>query len=151
MLLGSDISTDPEDIRDELRTELLLLNTELKQMNPDFDLFEALRPLLADTGPAVAHVSRLQKQKARMEKNRDDLLRKAEENKQGAPAERSGNSIPARPATFGHNRERQSSAPGETFRDSNSVVLSEVLPIGTSRFGSPTSLGSIQEVLRHDR
>ena len=69
MLLGSDISTDPEDIRDELRTELLLLNTELKQMNPDFDLFEALRPLLADTGPAMAHVPRLQKQKARMETN----------------------------------------------------------------------------------
>ena len=39
MLLGNDISTDPEDIRDELRTELILLNTEVKQMNPDLDLF----------------------------------------------------------------------------------------------------------------
>ena len=64
MLLGSDISTDPEDIRDELRTELLLLNTELKKLDPVFDFSDALRPLLADTGPAVAHVPRLAKQKA---------------------------------------------------------------------------------------
>ena len=69
MLLGSDTSTDPEDIRDELRSELLLLNAELKQINPDFDFSDALRPLLADTGPAVAHVPRLRNQKARMEKN----------------------------------------------------------------------------------
>ena len=93
MLLGSDTSTDPEDIRDELRTELLLLNTELKQINPDFDFSDALRPLLADTGPAVAHVPRLQKQKARMEKIRDDFLRKAEEKRHATPAVGSGSSI----------------------------------------------------------
>ncbi len=66
--LGSDDSIDPEDVRDELRTNLLLVNGDLKQLNPDLDLSDALRPLLADTGPAVAHVQRLAKQKARMEK-----------------------------------------------------------------------------------
>ena len=100
LLVGSDNSIDPEDVRDELRTELLLLNGQLKKLDPDLDFSDALRPLLADTGPAVAHVPRLQKQKARMETIRQDLLRKAEENKRGTPAERSGSTI-------------------ETFRDSN--------------------------------
>ena len=68
MLLGSDTSVDAEDIRDELRTELVRLNGQLKKIDPDLDFSDALRPLLADTGPAVAHVPRLQKQKARMEK-----------------------------------------------------------------------------------
>jgi hypothetical protein len=84
MLLGSLGSIDPEDVRDELRTELVLLNRELKRLDPDSDFSDALRPLLADTGPAVAHVQRLAKQKARMEKIRDDLLRQAEEKKWAA-------------------------------------------------------------------
>ncbi len=53
--LGSDISIDPEDVRDKLRTELVLLNGALKQLNPDLDISDALSPLLADTGPALAH------------------------------------------------------------------------------------------------
>ena len=75
MLLGSDNSCDPEDVRDELRTELLKLNSALKILEPTMDLSDALRPLLADTGPAVAHVQRLSRQKERMEK----ILRQAEE------------------------------------------------------------------------
>ena len=66
-------------MRDELRTELVLLNGALKQLNPDLDFSDALRPLLADTGPAVAHVQRLSRQKQRMIDIRDDLLRQAEE------------------------------------------------------------------------
>jgi hypothetical protein len=50
-----------EDVRDELRTELVLLNGALKQLNPDLDFSDALRPLLADTGPALAHTQRLAK------------------------------------------------------------------------------------------
>ena len=76
MLLGSDTSNDPEDVRDELKTELVLLIGELKRISPDIDFSDALRPLLADRGPAVAHVPRLHKQKARMEKIRDDLARR---------------------------------------------------------------------------
>ena len=66
-------------MKDELRTELVLLNGALKQLNPDLDFSDALRPLLADTGPALAHAQRLARQKTRMEKIRDDLLRQAEE------------------------------------------------------------------------
>ena len=58
-MLGSDNSVDPEDVRDELRTVLVLLNRALKQLAPDLDFSDALRPLLADTGPALAHTQRL--------------------------------------------------------------------------------------------
>ena len=42
--LGSDNSIDPENVRDELRTELVLLDGALKQLNPDLDFSDALRP-----------------------------------------------------------------------------------------------------------
>jgi hypothetical protein len=67
-MLRSDKFIDPEDVRDELRTELVLLNRALKQLAPDLDFSDALRPLLADTGPALAHAQRLARQKTRMEK-----------------------------------------------------------------------------------
>ncbi len=53
-MLGSDNSVDPDDVRDELMTELVLLNGALKKLDPDVDFSEVLRPLLADTGPAMA-------------------------------------------------------------------------------------------------
>ena len=131
MLLGSDNSCDPEDVRDELRTELLTLNSALKKLEPTMDLSDALRPLLADTGPAVAHVQRLSRQKERMEKIRDGLLRQAEEKQSAARAESSACAMPAHPEPFGRNQEPQSSAPEETssapaatFRDSNSHFAS---------------------------
>ena len=134
MLLGNDISTDPEDIRDELRTELILLNTELKQMNPDLDFFEALRPLLADTGPAMAHVQRLQKQKARMEKIRDDCLRKAEEKRHATPAVGSGSSIclvGARPSpsteTGWNHKPFAASSAAEPFRLNQAAAPAEII------------------------
>jgi hypothetical protein len=114
MLLGSDNSIDPEDVRDELRTELLMLNAALKELNPNLDLSDALRPLLADTGPAVAHVQRLSRQKERMEKIRDGLLRQAEEKQSAARAESSACAMPAHPEPFGRHQEPQSSAPAET-------------------------------------
>ena len=107
MLMGSDNSCDPEDVRDELRIELVMLNRELKKLDPDADFTDALRPLPADTGPAVPHVQRLSRQKARMEQIRDDLLRQAEEKQSAARAESSGSSMPARPEPFGRNQETQ--------------------------------------------
>ncbi len=41
---GSDNSIDPEDVRDDLRTELVMLNGALKQLNPDLDFSDTLRP-----------------------------------------------------------------------------------------------------------
>ncbi len=74
-MLGSDNSVDPEDVRDELMAKLALLNGALKKLDPDVDFSEVPRPLLADTGPV--HAQRLARQKIRMEKIRDDLVRKA--------------------------------------------------------------------------
>jgi hypothetical protein len=88
--LGSEKSIDPEDVRDELRTKLVLLNRALKQLAPDLDFSVALCPLLADTGPALAHAQRLARQKTRMENIRDDVLRQAEEKKWAASSEGSG-------------------------------------------------------------
>ena len=129
--LGSDNSIDPEDVRNELRTELLMLNAALKQLDPNLDLSDAIRPLLADTGPAVAHVQLLSRQKQRMEKIRDGLLRQAEEKQSAARAESSACAMPAHPEPFGRHQEPQSSAPEETssapaaaFRDSNSHFAS---------------------------
>ncbi len=58
-MLGSDNSVDPEDVLDELKTDLNVLNGDLKQLNPDMDFSDVLRPLLSETGPALAHAQRL--------------------------------------------------------------------------------------------
>ncbi len=83
-MLGSDNSIDQEDVRDELKTELVILNGALQTLDPDMDFSEVLRPLLADTGPALAHAQKLARQKPSMEKIRDDLVRKAEAEKKAA-------------------------------------------------------------------
>ena len=98
--LGSDNSVDAEDVRDELKNDLVLLTADLKRLNPNLDYSGIINPLLAAGGPAIAHIPRLQKQKVRMVKIRDELLRTAEENKQGAPAER----FALRSAHHGHPR-----------------------------------------------
>jgi hypothetical protein len=95
-MLGSDNSVDPADVRNELMTELVLLNGALKKLDSDVDFSEVLRPLLAGTGPAIAHAQRLARQKIRMEKIRDDLVRKVEAAKM--LPERSGSSTAAHDA-----------------------------------------------------
>jgi hypothetical protein len=114
-MLGSDNSVDPDDVVDDLKTDLIVLNRDLKKLDPDLDFSDAFRPLLAETGPALAHAQRLARQKTRMEKIRDDLVRKAEAAKM--LPERSGSSTAAhdavRPFPFGCNQvaEGQSAAP----------------------------------------
>ena len=75
-MLGSENSVDPDDLVNELKTDLVLLNGTLKKLDPDVDLWEVLRPLLAETGPAIAYAQKLGRQKIRMEKIRDDLVAK---------------------------------------------------------------------------
>jgi hypothetical protein len=112
-MLGSDNSVDPEDVVDELKTDLVLLNGTLKKLDSDVDFSDVLRPLLAETGPAIAYAQRLARQKTRMEKIRDDLMRKAEAAKM--LPERSGSSTAVRPFPFGCNQqvEGQSAVPAE--------------------------------------
>ena len=45
-LTMSDNSTDPYDVRNELRMDLIMLNADLKGLNKDWDLSPVLRPLL---------------------------------------------------------------------------------------------------------
>jgi len=58
-------SIDLEDTREDYKNELLMLHVRLKALNRDVDLSAILNPLLAETGPAIAHVPRLYKQIAR--------------------------------------------------------------------------------------
>jgi hypothetical protein len=132
-MLGSHSSIDPEDVRDELKTDLVLLNGALKKLDPDVDFSEVLRPLLADTGPAMAHAQRLARQNTRMKKIRDDLVRKAEAAKM--LPERSGSSTAAhdavRPFPFGCYQKGQ--APSDRSSSSTPAHNFHVAPPFTSR------------------
>ncbi len=66
-----DNSSDLDDLREEYKNELIMLHATLKNLDKDFSAI--LNPLLADTGPAVAHVPKLAKQIARM-KILDDIM-----------------------------------------------------------------------------
>ena len=81
-LLVGEGSVDIEDVRDELRTELIMLNAELSELNKKWDFSAVLRPLLDDQGPALAQIPRLNKQKVRMTRIRDDFLRQEQERKE---------------------------------------------------------------------
>ncbi len=72
-------SVDIEDVRDELRTDLIMLNRALKKLDKDLELSDVLRPLLTDQGPAFTQIPRLRKQMDRMIKIRDDFLRNEQE------------------------------------------------------------------------
>ena len=63
-LLGDDYdkSIDPEDVREDLKTELLTLHMALKDLNKNWDFSAVILPLIAEQGPAAAHVLRLSKQ-----------------------------------------------------------------------------------------
>ena len=76
-LVDNDRSVDPDEVRDDLRIELITLNAELKQLNKDWDFSAVLRPLLDDQGPAMPQIPRLTKLKERMTRLRDDFLRKS--------------------------------------------------------------------------
>ena len=63
-------SSDLEDTREEYKNELILLHATLKKLDRDMDFSAILNPLLAETGPAMAHVPRLSKQIDRMKKKK---------------------------------------------------------------------------------
>ena len=51
-----------------------MLHATLKALNRDLDFSDILKPLLAETGPAVTHVPKLYKQITRMRKYLKELL-----------------------------------------------------------------------------
>jgi hypothetical protein len=64
-----------------LKTELLMLNSALKDLNTNWDFSAVILPLIAEQGPPLAHVPRLRlsKQIDRLKKIRDDFLRNKQE------------------------------------------------------------------------
>ncbi len=47
-------SVDIEDVRNETKTNLIMLNGALKRLDSDLDLWAVLRSLLDEQGPAIA-------------------------------------------------------------------------------------------------
>ena len=72
-LLMSDSSTDIHDVRDELRTQSITLNAQLKRLDNALDYSAVLRPYLEDTmAPSLLQIDRMRKQIVRMTTLRDD-------------------------------------------------------------------------------
>ena len=85
LLTMSDNSTDPYDVRNELKMDLILLNRDLKKLDKDLDFSAVLRPLLEDSEPMtplLAQIDRLRKLKDRMTTVKDDFLRQEQERKE---------------------------------------------------------------------
>jgi hypothetical protein len=59
-MLG-DESTDVDELREELQFELIVLHTEVKELNKGWDFTPIIDPLLADQGPALSLVPRMKK------------------------------------------------------------------------------------------
>ncbi len=72
-LLWDEKSIDPEDVRDEKKIELITLHNAMQKLDKGMDYSAVVNPLLADQGPALAHIPRLMIQ--RLEKIKADFLR----------------------------------------------------------------------------
>ena len=99
-----------EDQRDDFKNELISLHATLKRLDNNLDFTAIIIPLLADTGPAVAHVPKLEKQIARMKKLIEKTVRQEMEmadSLRQSPAQTSRGSAPA-PGQ--HQQQRRSDA-----------------------------------------
>ncbi len=75
LLLCDDKSTDPEDVRTEKKIELITLHSAMKRLDKELlDYSAVVNPLLADQGPALAHIPRLIKTIQRLEKIKEKFL-----------------------------------------------------------------------------
>ena len=79
-------STDVEALRDDLRFKMVLLHTEVKKLDPDWDFSLMVNPLLADQGPPLNAVARIQKQIARLQQLKDDFCQTARDSQRPAAA-----------------------------------------------------------------
>ncbi len=93
MDLFGDNSSDLEDLREDYKNELITLNASLKKLDRDMDFSDILKPLLAETGPAVPHDAKLAKQITRMKKYINDMEEKVQADfLRQCPAQTSGGS-----------------------------------------------------------
>ncbi len=85
-----DKSTDPKDVRTEKNIELITLHRAMKKLDMDMDYSAVVDPLLADQGPALAHIPRLIKTIQRLGKIKEEFLLEREQQRAAplvAPAE----------------------------------------------------------------
>jgi hypothetical protein len=79
LLLCDDSSIDAEDVRTEKKIELITLHRAMKKLDMDLDYSAVVDPLLADQGPALAHIPRLIKTIQRLGKIKDEYLLEREQ------------------------------------------------------------------------
>ena len=72
-------STDLDAVKEDLKFELIVLHTEVMELNKKWDFSAIVDPLLADQGAPIAVIARLKKQIERLKKLRDDFQQKARE------------------------------------------------------------------------
>jgi hypothetical protein len=75
----------PRRCEDEKKIELITLHIALRKLDKDMDYSAVVNPLLADQGPALAHIPRLTKTIQRLEKIKADFLRNEQEQLRAAP------------------------------------------------------------------
>jgi hypothetical protein len=72
-MLFDDNSTDLDALRDELRFKMVVLHSEVKKLDPDWDFSGIIKQLVDDQGPPLNVVARIQKQIERLQKLKDDF------------------------------------------------------------------------------
>ena len=75
-MLVDDTSTDVDAVRDDLRFELIVLHGEVKKLDVSWDFTAIVNPLLADQGPALQVIPRINKQIERLKKVKEDFEQK---------------------------------------------------------------------------
>ena len=70
-------STDLDAVRAELRFELIVLHTEVKELNKGWDFTAVVKPLLDDQGSAMLGIPIIKNMIERMKKLRDEFHQKA--------------------------------------------------------------------------
>jgi hypothetical protein len=85
-MLVDDTSTDVDAVRDDLRFELIVLHGEVKKLDVSWDFTAIVNPLLADQGPALHVIPRINKQIERLKKVKDDFEQKARDLQRPAAA-----------------------------------------------------------------
>jgi hypothetical protein len=76
-MIVDDNSTDLDALREDLKFELIVLHTEVKELHKGWDFTAIVNPLLADHGPALLVILRIKNQIERLKKLKDGFEQKA--------------------------------------------------------------------------
>ncbi len=85
-MIVDDTSTDVEALRDELKFELVVLHSEVKKLDKNWDYSGIITPLMDDQGPPLNVVRRIQKLIEQLRKLRVDFHQTARDLQRPAAA-----------------------------------------------------------------